>query len=75
MPGMVLLEAARQAVAWESDGALLRPTAGRMKAVRFTEFSPPAGIRPALHHRTCVFRVAQGCADGVRRPPVRPERR
>ncbi|WP_411142075.1 ScbA/BarX family gamma-butyrolactone biosynthesis protein [Streptomyces sp. x-80] len=60
VPGMVLLEAARQAAALESHGTLLRPTAGRLRAVRFTEFSPPARVLCVPHHGTCVFRVFQG---------------
>jgi hypothetical protein len=60
VPGMVLLEAARQAAAEASDGALLRPTAGRLVATRFTEFAPAARIESVPHHRTCVFRVRQG---------------
>lgn len=59
VPGMVLLEAARQAVAVESRGALLRPVAGRLKAARFIEFSPPARVRCVSHHETCVFRFLQ----------------
>lgn len=60
VPGMVLLEAARQAAAEASGGALLRPVAGRLVATRFTEFAPAARIEPVPHHRTCVFRVRQG---------------
>jgi hypothetical protein len=60
VPGMVLLEAARQAAASASGGALLRPTAGRLAATRFTEFAPAARIECVPHHRTCVFRVRQG---------------
>jgi hypothetical protein len=62
VPGMVLLEAARQAAAEASGGALLRPTAGRLVATRFTEFSPPARIECVPHHRTGVFRIRQGAA-------------
>jgi hypothetical protein len=60
VPGMVLLEAARQAAAETSGGALLRPCAGRMTAVRFTEFTPPARVECVAHHRTCVFRIRHG---------------
>ncbi|BBA97972.1 putative gamma-butyrolactone biosynthesis protein [Actinacidiphila reveromycinica] len=62
VPGMVLLEAARQAAAEASGGTLLRPLTGRMVARRFTEFTPPALIEPVPHDRTCVFRVRQGPA-------------
>ncbi|WP_335970756.1 MULTISPECIES: ScbA/BarX family gamma-butyrolactone biosynthesis protein [Streptomycetaceae] len=62
VPGMVLLEAARQAAAEASGGTLLRPVSGRLVATRFTEFAPPARIEPVPHHRTCVFRVRQGAA-------------
>jgi hypothetical protein len=60
IPGMVLLEAARQAAALRSGGTLLRPTAGRLKAARFTEFDPPARIQCVPHATTCVFRILQG---------------
>ncbi|WP_381561720.1 ScbA/BarX family gamma-butyrolactone biosynthesis protein [Streptomyces eurythermus] len=59
VPGMVLLEAARQAAVLASDGALSRPTGVRLTALRFTEFSPPARIVCVPHHRTCVFRFEQ----------------
>ncbi|MEV8364618.1 ScbA/BarX family gamma-butyrolactone biosynthesis protein [Streptomyces niveus] len=60
VPGMVLLEAARQAGALASDGRRLRPTAGRLKAVSFAEFAPVARVLCVPHHRTCGFRVLQG---------------
>jgi hypothetical protein len=60
IPGMVLLEAVRQATAEASGGRLLRPTRGSLVAARFTEFSPPARVETVPHHRTCVFRVHQG---------------
>ncbi|MFG1808130.1 ScbA/BarX family gamma-butyrolactone biosynthesis protein [Streptomyces sp. NPDC049040] len=60
VPGMVLLEAARQGAAEASGGSLLRPASGRMAAVRFTEYEPPALVDTAVHHRTCVFRIRQG---------------
>ncbi|MGW1019983.1 ScbA/BarX family gamma-butyrolactone biosynthesis protein [Streptomyces niveus] len=60
VPGMVLLEAARQAGALASDGRRLRPTAGRLKAVSFAEFAPAARVLSVPHHRTCGFRVLQG---------------
>jgi hypothetical protein len=60
VPGMVLLEAARQAAAQASGGTLLRPVSGRMAASRFTEYDPPARVEAVPHHRTCVFRVRQG---------------
>ncbi|MEE6269735.1 ScbA/BarX family gamma-butyrolactone biosynthesis protein [Streptomyces diastatochromogenes] len=60
VPGMVLLEAARQAVAYRSGGALTRPYAGRLRAVRFTELAPAARVLCARYHATCVFRVVQG---------------
>ena len=62
VPGMVLLEAARQAAAVASGGLLLRPRAGRLNAVRFTEFAPPADVVCVPHHRTCVFGIRQGPA-------------
>ena len=60
VPGMVLLEAVRQAAVVASQGALLRPRAGRLIAPRFTEFAPPAHVVCVPHHRTCVFSVLQG---------------
>ncbi|WNI17982.1 ScbA/BarX family gamma-butyrolactone biosynthesis protein [Actinacidiphila sp. ITFR-21] len=66
--GMVLLEAARQAAAAASGGALRRPTSGCLIATRFTEFAPAARVDCLPHHRTCVFRIRQdgGCtAYGV----------
>lgn len=62
VPGMVLLEAVRQAAVLASQGALLRPRAGRLTASRFTEFDPPARVVCVPHHRTCVFGVLQGGA-------------
>ncbi|MEE4544809.1 ScbA/BarX family gamma-butyrolactone biosynthesis protein [Streptomyces sp. V4-01] len=59
VPGMVLLEAARQGAAEASGGALLRPVSGRLAAARFTEYDPPARLDAIAHHRTCVFRVQQ----------------
>lgn len=59
VPGMVLLEAVRQAAAVASRGALLRPRAGRLVATHFTEFAPPARLLCVPHHRTCVFGVLQ----------------
>ncbi|MFB7275415.1 AfsA-related hotdog domain-containing protein [Streptomyces sp. NPDC056244] len=59
VPGIMLLEAARQAVAVYSGGTLLRPARGRLKAARFVEHSPPARIMCAIHHDTCVFRFLQ----------------
>ncbi|WP_433893844.1 ScbA/BarX family gamma-butyrolactone biosynthesis protein [Streptomyces sp. CA-111067] len=60
VPGMVLLEAARQAASEASDGRLLRPTAGRLVAGRFTEFAPAARVESVPHDMTCVFRIRQG---------------
>ncbi|WP_330173261.1 ScbA/BarX family gamma-butyrolactone biosynthesis protein [Streptomyces sp. NBC_01498] len=60
VPGMVMLEAARQAGALATDGRCLRPTAGRLKTVSFAEFAPAARVLCAAHHRTCGFRVLQG---------------
>ncbi|MEV7682751.1 ScbA/BarX family gamma-butyrolactone biosynthesis protein [Streptomyces sp. NPDC088341] len=59
VPGIILLEAARQAAAVESRGALLRPTGGRLEAARFIEYSPPARIICVPHHGICVFRFLQ----------------
>ncbi|MEW1719083.1 ScbA/BarX family gamma-butyrolactone biosynthesis protein [Streptomyces sp. NPDC093109] len=60
LPGMIVLEAARQAAAVESGGRLLRPTAGRLKTARFIEYAPPARVLCVPHHSTCVFRFLQG---------------
>ncbi|MER8067590.1 ScbA/BarX family gamma-butyrolactone biosynthesis protein [Streptomyces sp. NPDC094034] len=59
VPGMIVLEAARQAAALESGGRLLRPTAGRLKTARFIEYRPPARVLCVAHHATCVFRFLQ----------------
>ncbi|MFD7896327.1 ScbA/BarX family gamma-butyrolactone biosynthesis protein [Streptomyces sp. NPDC059743] len=59
VPGIILLEAARQAAAVESRGALLRPTGGRLEAARFVEYSPPARIMCVPYHDICVFRFLQ----------------
>ncbi|GDY58655.1 hypothetical protein SVIO_092780 [Streptomyces violaceusniger] len=59
MPGLVLLEGARQAAALATGGALTRPVACRMKAIRFTESYPPAVVECTAHGRTCVFRLRQ----------------
>ncbi|MFJ6214720.1 ScbA/BarX family gamma-butyrolactone biosynthesis protein [Streptomyces sp. NPDC092296] len=72
VPGMALLEAARQAVAVRTAGRLLRPIAWRLRALRITEFQPPAPLECTVHDRTCVFRVRQGggpTAVGVLRYP------
>lgn len=60
VPGMALLEAARQAASYGSGGTLRRPRAGRMKAVRFTELAPPARVLCTRYDSLCVFRVTQG---------------
>lgn len=59
IPGMVLLEAARQATALATAGRLLRPLCWRVKAVRFTDFTPSARIEAVPHHTTSIFRVRQ----------------
>ncbi|MGS2590978.1 ScbA/BarX family gamma-butyrolactone biosynthesis protein [Streptomyces hebeiensis] len=59
VPGMVLLEAARQAAAFESGGVLLRPTAGRLTAARFVEYRPPARVLCVPRDTACVFRFLQ----------------
>ncbi|MFF3753437.1 ScbA/BarX family gamma-butyrolactone biosynthesis protein [Streptomyces sp. NPDC002018] len=64
VPGIILLEAARQAAAVESRGALLRPTGGRFTAARFVEYSPSARIICVPYHNLCVFRFLQ---DGEQR--------
>ncbi len=60
VPGMALLEAARQATALHSGGRLLRPRGGRLKALRFTEHAPRARVECAVYARTSVFRFRQG---------------
>ncbi|MFC9428110.1 ScbA/BarX family gamma-butyrolactone biosynthesis protein [Streptomyces sp. NPDC056987] len=64
LPGMIVLEAARQAAAFVSRGRLLRPTAGRLKTARFIEYDPPARVLCVPHHATCVFRFFQ---DGLQK--------
>ncbi|WP_234376801.1 ScbA/BarX family gamma-butyrolactone biosynthesis protein [Streptomyces sp. TP-A0356] len=70
VPGMVLLEAARQAIALRSGGRLVRPVSGRMRALHFTEHTPPAVIDCSAYGLTCIFRMWQGdeqTAGGVLR--------
>jgi hypothetical protein len=68
VPGMALLEAARQAIALRSGGALLRPVSGRLTAPRFTEHAPPAVVHCSLRGRSGFFSFQQGgerTAEGV----------
>ncbi|WP_329062493.1 ScbA/BarX family gamma-butyrolactone biosynthesis protein [Streptomyces sp. NBC_01429] len=60
LPGMIVLEAARQAAAVASGGRLMRPSAGRLKTARFIEYAPAARVLCVPHHTTCVFRFLQG---------------
>ncbi|MEU8995582.1 ScbA/BarX family gamma-butyrolactone biosynthesis protein [Streptomyces caniferus] len=60
VPGMVLLEAARQAASYSSRGRLSRPRFGWLKASRFTEPAPPARVLCTRHRSTCAFRIVQG---------------
>ncbi|MGW3495431.1 ScbA/BarX family gamma-butyrolactone biosynthesis protein [Streptomyces sp. NPDC001020] len=60
VPGMALLEAARQAIALRSAGRLLRPVACRMTASRFTEHTPPAVIHCSAYGDKGFFRMRQG---------------
>ncbi len=62
VPGMALIEAARQAAAVHTAGALLRPLSGELRALRFTEHAPRARVECALHASTAVFRFRQGGA-------------
>ncbi|MEV8327195.1 ScbA/BarX family gamma-butyrolactone biosynthesis protein [Kitasatospora sp. NPDC056731] len=59
MPGMVLLEAARQAAALRSAGRLSHPVDYRMKAVRFTEFAPLPEVDITEYEHLCVFHIRQ----------------
>ncbi|OIJ94653.1 ScbA/BarX family gamma-butyrolactone biosynthesis protein [Streptomyces colonosanans] len=63
VPGMALLEAARQAVALRSGGRLVRPVSCRMTASRFTEHTPPAVIHCSAYGHTGFFRMRQGGAQ------------
>jgi hypothetical protein len=75
VPGMALLEAARQSAALASGGRLLRPVGARLRALRFTEARPGAVVECVDHGLTCVFRVRQGggvTACGVLRYGARP---
>ncbi|MBH5338645.1 A-factor biosynthesis protein [Streptomyces pactum] len=62
VPGMALLEAARQAAALDSAGTFLRPTFCHMKALRFTEHCPRARVECSRYGRTAVFRFRQNGA-------------
>lgn len=59
MPGMVLLEAARQAVSVRSEGALQRPVGCRLTAARFTELAPSTQVEAVPHGSSCIFRFRQ----------------
>ncbi|MYX96860.1 A-factor biosynthesis protein [Streptomyces sp. SID486] len=59
VPGIVLLEAGRQAAALASGGALLRLAGARLSAPRFTEFAPAARVTCVRHDGTCVVRFGQ----------------
>ncbi|WP_289734451.1 ScbA/BarX family gamma-butyrolactone biosynthesis protein [Streptomyces macrolidinus] len=60
VPGMALLEAARQTIALRSAGKLLRPVSCRMTAARFTEHAPPAAIHCSVYGSIAFFRMRQG---------------
>ncbi|QMU76745.1 A-factor biosynthesis protein [Streptacidiphilus sp. PB12-B1b] len=75
VPGMTLLEAARQAVAVQSEGRLQRPVGCGLRLLRFTEFSPAATVECTVHGTTCVFRIRQDAgptAVGVLRYSGKP---
>ncbi|MDB1086390.1 ScbA/BarX family gamma-butyrolactone biosynthesis protein [Streptomyces sp. ACA25] len=59
VPGMVLLEAARQACVLRSAGRLRHPAGCRLQAVRFTAKEAPAWIEVAPAGRSSRFRVQQ----------------
>jgi len=59
VPGMALLEAARQAIALRSGGRLVRPVSCRMTASRFTEHTPSAVIDCSVYGHTGFFRMRQ----------------
>ena len=59
VPGMVLLEAARQTVALRSGARLIRPTAARLAAERFTVPTAPALIECEIDGDASEFRVVQ----------------
>ncbi|MET8953552.1 ScbA/BarX family gamma-butyrolactone biosynthesis protein [Streptomyces sp. NPDC004129] len=65
VPGMALLEAARQAVALRSGGRLVRPVSCRMTALRFTEHRPPAVIHCSEYGRSVLFHCRQGGVQTV----------
>jgi 2-oxo-3-(phosphooxy)propyl 3-oxoalkanoate synthase len=59
MPGMVLLEAARQAAAWRSPGPAPRTVSCAVRALHFTEPNPPALIQCTLGADACEFEIRQ----------------
>ncbi|MFE1763938.1 ScbA/BarX family gamma-butyrolactone biosynthesis protein [Streptomyces angustmyceticus] len=63
VPGMVLLEAARQAASYRSGGTLSRPSSGWLQATRFTELAPPAHVLCTRHRSACAFRIVQDGAE------------
>ena len=66
VPGMVLIEAARQAAAWRSPGPAPRTVACAVRALRFTEPSPPALIRCAVGAGGCEFEIRQPSGSTAR---------
>ncbi|MFJ9894548.1 ScbA/BarX family gamma-butyrolactone biosynthesis protein [Streptomyces sp. NPDC091280] len=60
IPGMALLEAARQAVCLTSGNPSARLTACRMTASRFTDWDPPAYVTCEPAGEGWGFRVTQG---------------
>jgi len=58
-PGMVLLEAVRQAVALRIPEPRLRTVECTLTASRFTEPTPPAHIDCTIAGRTCEFAILQ----------------
>ncbi|MEU6095144.1 ScbA/BarX family gamma-butyrolactone biosynthesis protein [Streptomyces sp. NPDC047079] len=66
VPGMAVLEAARQTVALRSGGRLIRPISCRMTALRFTEHTPPAVIHCSAYGSSVLFHCRQGAERTVR---------
>jgi len=59
IPGLVVLEAVRQAVARHLAGAPTRMVSCELRALRFTEADPPAHIAYTVAGRSCDFEVWQ----------------
>jgi hypothetical protein len=66
VPGVVLIEAVRQAAAWRSPGPAPRTVSCAVRALHFTEPSPPALIQCAVGDGVCDFEIRQPSGSTAR---------